>query len=83
MSKHKTDNVKCPRCDFWVCTNETELKGFCVLEDLYTYTMKNNCKSFEEGEYMLVSEFENTLYAKPECQRIDSKYKNRKDTIEI
>lgn len=62
----KFGEYKCHTCDFWVCTDEHNLKGFCVIEDLYTYTNRVNCRSYIEGEYMLLGEFENSLYKKTE-----------------
>lgn len=47
----KTTNKKniCKTCVRWV---DCENKGYCVLEPLYTYTEKENCSDYVQGEPM-------------------------------
>jgi hypothetical protein len=43
----------CKTCIRWVdCKN----KGYCVLEPLYTYTKKENCSDYVQGEPMKENE---------------------------
>ena len=40
------DNVLCTHCGYWVkCKNN----GFCLIQDLFTYTNETECEMFEEG----------------------------------
>ena len=45
----------CQKCTWWVdCHN----KGFCLQEDLFTYTEKESCRDFEQGKPMTEEEYE-------------------------
>lgn len=59
-----TDDVLCTHCIKWVkCTPHKNSKvqepyGFCLAEDLFTYTARNRCKEFTAGECCTEQEWE-------------------------
>ena len=57
------NKILCYHCSSWVdCSNDAEKKGFCITENLYTYTEREECKDFEEGDPMTEQEYENCLF---------------------
>ncbi|MBO7715810.1 MAG: hypothetical protein J6S85_19765 [Methanobrevibacter sp.] len=45
----------CKTCSCWVDCKD---KGFCLCEDLFTYTEKSSCKMYEEGTPITEEEYE-------------------------
>lgn len=51
--------ILCKTCIFWVdCTKDNKPKGFCLLEDLFTYTDKEVCENYTEGKPVTEAEYE-------------------------
>ena len=50
----------CEQCSAWINCGEKDKKpyGFCLWEDLYTYTERSWCKEFSEGRPMDIKEYE-------------------------
>ena len=47
--------ILCKTCVNWV---DCKTKGFCLLEDLFTYTKKRRCIDYEKGEPVTEQEYE-------------------------
>lgn len=45
-------------CKTCVCWVDCKDKGFCLCEDLFTYTEKSSCKMYEEGTPITEEEYE-------------------------
>lgn len=50
----------CEKCVRWVNCGKKDGKtyGFCVLESLYTYTVRSCCRDYLKGSPMGIAEFE-------------------------
>ena len=47
--------ILCKTCIYSVLCDD---KQFCLIEDLFTYTKKTRCKSYEEGSPITEAEYE-------------------------
>ena len=60
----QTQEIVCKKCACWVdCTKNGETKGFCLQENLFTYTAKTSCQDYIEGTPMTEQEYEDYQYA--------------------
>ena len=57
MQKNK--EILCKSCIKWVdCSIDNEPHGFCLLEDLFTYTERTSCNDYVKGEPFTEEEWE-------------------------
>ena len=55
----KNNQILCKSCNKWVdCSKNNETQGFCLVLDLFTYTLKQTCTDYEKGKPMTEKEWE-------------------------
>ena len=61
MSYQIEKPILCKSCIYWVDCGEKENKpyGFCLAEDLFTYTARKHCNDYTKGTPITEEEFEN------------------------
>ena len=54
-------DVLCKTCSKWVdCKNDDNVSlGFCLSEELFTFTERESCENYSEGKPMTEEEFDN------------------------
>ena len=58
--------ILCETCSYWVkcrLTDKAAVKGawgFCVREELFTYTQRDKCKDYQKGEPITSEEWEDS-----------------------
>lgn len=56
--------IVCKKCSCWVdCTKDKNKPyGFCLMEDLFTYTEKTKCEKFIDGTPVTEKDFDDCHY---------------------
>ena len=52
------EDFLCQHCIHWVDCSKDKPTGFCLIQDFFTYTKRNYCNDFIEGEPMSEEEWE-------------------------